>query len=527
LDWLVLAGILALSFGLRWPFREVSLIRDEGEYVYAGQQILKGAVPYVDVYNQKTPFVFYLMALVQKTAGHDLASLRIATTLYGLVTALVLYVLARRLFGRGAGLVAALAFSVMTFDQCGIYHSASTEFFLLLWMAVALFFWYRGHEAPQPWLMLLAGAAAGLAYQTKQSGLLLLIFFALESIGSAIRSRSLASLPSLLGRYVLVLSGFAVILGLTLGYFAWKGALGEYIACTWTRNWQYVGRRHQDWFHVLTLARFALFDAYKKNDLAFWIWGSAGLVGLAFSRAQLLLSPAAWERSKGEAPSGRDLWILLMTCIGFALLAGTAFMHYWEPLIVPLALGNAVAFQWLWRWARWPDLGLLRRAAPATLLLAPWVPPALDYARYLRMNDAQMTRLKDLFLPAGARQAAQYLADHTSPDECILIAGSEPQIYYAAGRTACTRFVFTYPLTGSYTYAAELRREFLNDLASRRPRYVVFVREGWSWTEEPEQTSSLLAPVVDVLQREYRPELSLGPGPRAPPTLVIYRRKDS
>jgi hypothetical protein len=33
--------------------------------------------------------------------------------------------------------VAALAFSLMTFDQCGITHSSSTEFFMLLWIVLA------------------------------------------------------------------------------------------------------------------------------------------------------------------------------------------------------------------------------------------------------------------------------------------------------------------------------------------------------------------------------------------------------
>jgi hypothetical protein len=158
-------------------------------------------------------------------------------------------------------------------------------------------------------------------------------------------------------------------------------------------------------------------------------------------------------------------------------------------------------------------------------VLGPWIQPAAAYARYLRMSDREMAWLRERFLPVGARQAARYLAEHTSPDDCILIAGSEPEIYYYAGRKACTRLIFTYPLTGRYTYAAQLRQEFVADLVEHRPRYVVLVTDRASWTEEPDQMPLLLRPVMDVLEREYQAELTLGPGPRAPPSIVVYLRK--
>src|SRR5262249_37083673 len=122
---LALAMILLVSFVVRWPFRNLVLIRDEGEYAYTGQRILHGAVPYAEVYNQKTPFVFYLMAAIQQFAGPGLTALRVATAVYGMVATVVLYFLARRLFGPGTAVGAALAFVVMTFDQCGVIYSAS------------------------------------------------------------------------------------------------------------------------------------------------------------------------------------------------------------------------------------------------------------------------------------------------------------------------------------------------------------------------------------------------------------------
>src|SRR5262249_52163265 len=141
---IIVGLILASSFAIRWPFRQVPLIRDEGEYAYLGQQILHGAIPYRDVYNQKTPFAFYFFAAIQVAFGSSLEALRVATTLYGLATPAILYLFARGLFNRRAALGTAVAFAVMTFDECGVFAQSSTEYYLLLWMSLGLLCWYEG-----------------------------------------------------------------------------------------------------------------------------------------------------------------------------------------------------------------------------------------------------------------------------------------------------------------------------------------------------------------------------------------------
>jgi hypothetical protein len=90
LEAFLLVGLLTARLAARWPFLNVELFRDEGEYVHMGQEILRGTIPYLDVYNQKTPLVFYLMVGLQKVAGTSLEAVRIFTALWGLLTTLAL-----------------------------------------------------------------------------------------------------------------------------------------------------------------------------------------------------------------------------------------------------------------------------------------------------------------------------------------------------------------------------------------------------------------------------------------------------
>jgi len=177
---LLLAAILLVFWWTRWPFRDAVLIRDEGEYAYIGQRILAGEVPYRDVYNQKTPFVFYAFAAAQAFLGPDVSSLRLFGSAYGLLSTSAVYLVARTAFGPVGAASAALAFTAMLFDQAGILHQASTEYFMLLWLALGVLAWGRAVRSGRPWLLAASGALAGIAFQTKQSGAVLLLFFLAE-----------------------------------------------------------------------------------------------------------------------------------------------------------------------------------------------------------------------------------------------------------------------------------------------------------------------------------------------------------
>src|SRR5262249_22705642 len=117
----------------------------------------------------------------------------------------------------------------------------------------------------------------------------------------------------------------------------------------------------------------------------------------------------------------------------------------------------------------------------------------------------------------------------------ILVVGSEPEIYFYADRPACTRLVITYPLTGPYPYGEGLRREFLNDCETCRPRYAIFCRDPASICElrYRQLADRFIGPVGRVLQRDYVEEASFpmgvhGVGGRPPQYFyTVLRRKDA
>jgi hypothetical protein len=190
-----------------------------------------------------------------------------------------------------------------------------------------------------------------------------------------------------------------------------------------------------------------------------------------------------------------------------AFAAGYPRRHYYEPLMVPIALGSGVVFAWLSRAFR-----ERRRRSTwvlATCAAAVWVGPVLNHIDYLTHVPERLS-----ISPFDSSESiAHHVATRTRTGECLLIVGSEFQVHFFAERPPCSRLVFTYPLTGRYSYAADLRREFLADLAERQPRYVLVyalpdsigVPDGQLFLDE----------VLAAMQPDYELEATL-PGPDFP-----------
>src|SRR5207244_12113214 len=96
---LVVLLAIALAALVRLRLVDVPLERDEGEYAYAGQLILKGFPPYLEAYNMKFPGTYYAYALVMALFGETARGIHVGLMLVNTGTALIVFATARRLAG--------------------------------------------------------------------------------------------------------------------------------------------------------------------------------------------------------------------------------------------------------------------------------------------------------------------------------------------------------------------------------------------------------------------------------------------
>ena len=112
--WLLVGLIVLFVVLVRVRLRDMPLERDEGEYAYAGQLILKGVPPYQEVYNMKLPGTYAAYAAIMAVFGQTPAGIHLGVMLVNLGSIVLVYLLGRKLLDETTGVVAAAVFALMS-----------------------------------------------------------------------------------------------------------------------------------------------------------------------------------------------------------------------------------------------------------------------------------------------------------------------------------------------------------------------------------------------------------------------------
>ena len=82
-------------------------------------------------------------------------------------------------------------------------------------------------------------------------------------------------------------------------------------------------------------------------------------------------------------------------------------------------------------------------------------------------------------------EIARYIRARTNEHDRIVVLGSEPQIYFYAGRPAATGYVYMYPLMEAHPFAARMQEQMIREIEAARPSYLVYVSLQASWLMTP------------------------------------------
>ena len=187
---LALAGIFILNLLLRVFYIRYDFVNgDEGVRALTALRLLEGARLYVDVVTDKPPGTTFFYATVFAIFGRSMAAVHLAAAVWNFATSFVIYLTGARLYGKKAGLWAALLFvyfstNYLTQDVM----AANTELLMALPYTAAFYLYSSAPSRARSWLLLfMAGAMAGAATLFKQVGVLTLLFFALYELFAILR----------------------------------------------------------------------------------------------------------------------------------------------------------------------------------------------------------------------------------------------------------------------------------------------------------------------------------------------------
>jgi tetratricopeptide (TPR) repeat protein len=143
-------------------------------------------------------------------------------------------------------------------------------------------------------------------------------------------------------------------------------------------------------------------------------------------------------------------------------------------LLAGAAVSTAVK---LWPRASWLAYGLFS----AALMIS-----VVQQQRYLfQMSPIEIVRTMYGQSPfPEAIPIADYIRTHTEKNSRIAILGSEPEIPFYAHRLSATGYIYMYGLMEPQPYALTMQDEFIHDVETAQPDYIVFVTYPTSWMQQ-------------------------------------------
>ncbi|MFL6520798.1 MAG: ArnT family glycosyltransferase [Chthoniobacterales bacterium] len=464
---------------IRWRFRECPLERDEGEYAYIGQLLLRGIAPYGVTGNHKFPGVYLAYAAIMAVFGETTSGIHVGMLVVNLANTLLIFFLGRRLSGNAAGLAAAAAWVLMSVSP-GVLGNAGhlTHLVVLAVLGGATLLW-RWTETRQSWWLVSAGVCLGIAIGVRQTSLVFVVFAAV--FVALLPDPRSGNIAGKVRQLALLLLASAIPL-LLLALWLWlAGVFPQFWRWTFTQAAAYGSQVSPS----TGLHQFLI----ETPVVIGWnclIWGGAA-IGLAVAPAQR--SRAAW------------LLIGFLMAGVIAIIPGFYFRgHYYVQVLPAIALLFGMAVQRAWNFPNgW------RYAAPVVSAVALVLPLIGKQNYFFESSPTALARL--LYGPnpfPESLEIARYLRANSDTGDAVAVLGSEPEIFFYSRRRSATSLIHVYPLMERHRYAHAMQEAMAREIEAEAPKFVVVVNVSTSWLKQPDSDTFILTWARAFLKREYR-----------------------
>ena len=473
---LVVMLVIALAALVRLRLADVPLERDEGEYAYAGQLILKGVPPYLEAYNMKFPGTYYAYALVMALFGQTARGIHVGLMLVNTGTALIVFATARRLAGDLCAAIAATAFVLLSLDRGILGIFAHATHFVLLPALGGLLLLLVARESERLWPSLAGGTLLGAAVLMKQHALVF-VPLGVGLIAWPTTSESRASWRRTTMKAALLCIGTTLPLGIVAALLYRQGVLDRF--------WLWAVRYAKEYVSEvpLSFAWTVLSDRFAKvtqSTFVLWLVAAVGLVALALDR---------WP------PLTRFFVFGLLATSFLGVCPGFYFREHYFILLLPaiaLLVGiTAVSMRRLLSRSLSPAASLNVTVGVFAVLAVLFVVRERGYL--FSMTPRELIRSRYGTNPfVEAIEIGRYIKEHTNERDRIMVVGSEPEIYFYADRVSASGYIYTYALMEPQPYAARMQEEMIREIDAAHPKFLVIVDAYTSWLARPESSRKII-----------------------------------
>ncbi len=447
---LVFIGVLLVLLPIS-PINMSTIYRDSGVFQYIGWRILNGGVPYLDIWDQKPPVIFYLDALGISISNHSRWGIWIIEFIALLIAAYLGFQLIRKSVG-SIPAVLSLLIGMLSLNYFLEGGNLAEEYALPLQFAALWIFFAAQRSIDRSWRWYVTGFLGSLAFFTKQTSfgiwISIVIFLLIRAALSGRMKDGLIKISKV------ILGSLPVCLAVVL-YFGLRHALAQFWSAAFKYNFAYsLATSWVSKMKEIAVSGITTLAHIPTGLFYFVIIGYLVGVILILYRRDLL-----------------DPWLPLLAVMLIDLpielilvnLSGRNYAHYYITMLPVLLI-----FVGLTIWVlngqlfAWKVPLAARHIFIFGLLAMIALSSFRDYhAQVIKYAQPPDTGLID------------YIDKNTSPGDYVLLWGAESSYNFLSQRVSPTRFVYLYPLYQPGYTNEGLIEEFLGEVIHNQPRLII------------------------------------------------------
>lgn len=486
-----------LVFGAFIPLRDNYYpSHDSAIFSYIGQQILRGKIPYTELWDHKPPLIFYFDALGLKLAGGSPFGIWLMEFVLFFTGALILLTVLKKYFPKWISLTV-LFFGILHYVHILDFGNYTEELSLFFVICASGLFFTASDTNPTFLYGLLNGILCGFAFTSKQNTIgCWIALFLLSLFDISLNNDEKTRGKEILNYWLSSAIGFLIVNTGWIIYFASKNALSAYWDVAFRFNFIYS-------------------DRSSENRLA-CAWTT--LTFLPSESPYLLLAFISWipaftalirNMRKFIRVNRLTAWAVFSLPIELVLagLSGMNYQHYFILCITPAMILLCYTLKLLS--GKITVAPLLKRIFIPLLLCA----SSLPLMKFFSANYMPRT-------PSSYTKARDYMLNETVPDQSVLVWGSRTAIYVMSNRYAPTAYFNERPL---YLFPDEIQEkqweELYADLQRDPPQVIIythdtalpFVTENEGKCILPDSTANYSEKVYRYFCENYRYETTINP----------------
>ncbi len=451
-------SIIILTFILlftRSPFFIDIPHRDSGVFLYFGQQILNGDIPYRDLWDHKPPLIYYVNALGLLLTGGSMWGIWALKSILLAITIIIGYKLIESVFGVKEGIISIFLFLTSLASMIAINY---TEEWALFFQISGLYVFWKAITLNRNILWFVFGVTLAASFLLKPN-----------MIGIYISIIIILGVYSIFNKQIKVLINSACLIGFGASslfipiilYFYLKDSLPYLIDQVFTYNSVYTSVTMRDKIIAL-IGGFSVLGFISYIALIAWCFIALEII------------------TKKEKVNLNNI-IIYVALIAFPIeiilstLSGRSYEHYYVPwLAVSIVLIGYITNRVV---GLITDKYNLSKNGSFKMLLVALI---ISLPNIIQAVPNQVSILINRGISPQA-DLINYITEETKENDYVLMWGAESSINFVTNRRSPTKFVYQYPIYTVGYQSNEIIVEFLEDIEKNKPKIIVDASSNDNW----------------------------------------------